>query len=94
MADLFGGSAGGGLYDFAASLGAPLALKDLGLAEADLDRAADLAVEESLLEPAAGGTGGGARSAAARLGWRPAGMMRLVAKRETGLTPRRRRGTA
>ena len=31
---------GAALYDFAASLGAPTALKDLGLKEADLDRAA------------------------------------------------------
>ena len=44
VAELFGGSVGGGLRDFAASLGAPLALRDLGLAEGDLDRAADIAV--------------------------------------------------
>lgn len=51
VADLFGGSVGGGLYDFAASLGAPLALKDLGLKEADLDRAADLAVKSPYWNP-------------------------------------------
>ncbi len=50
-ADLFGGSVGGGLYDFAASLGAPLALRDLGLQEADLDRAADLAVRNPYWNP-------------------------------------------
>lgn len=42
-AKLFGGSAGGGLWDFARSIGAPLALRDLGLSEADLDRAAEIA---------------------------------------------------
>lgn len=50
-ADLFGGSAGGGLYDFAARLGAPRALRDLGLKETDLDRAADLAVKNSYWNP-------------------------------------------
>ena len=43
VAEVFGGSVGGGLWDFAKSCGAPLALRDLGLSEADLDRAADLA---------------------------------------------------
>jgi maleylacetate reductase len=51
VADLFGGSVGIGLYNFAASLGAPLALKDLGLAETDLDRAADLAVKNPYWNP-------------------------------------------
>lgn len=51
VADLFGGSVGAGLHDFAASLGAPLALKDLGLKEADLDRAADLAVKSPYWNP-------------------------------------------
>lgn len=50
-AELFGGELGGGLYDFAKSLGAPLALKELGLAEADLDRAADLAVKNPYWNP-------------------------------------------
>lgn len=44
LADLFGGTIGSGLHDFAKSLGAPLALKDLGLLESQLDVAADLAV--------------------------------------------------
>jgi maleylacetate reductase len=51
VADLFGGSVGIGLYNFAVSLGAPLALKDLGLAETDLDRAADLAVKNPYWNP-------------------------------------------
>lgn len=51
LATMFGGKVGAGLYDFAASLGAPLALKDFGLAEADLDRAADLAVKNPYWNP-------------------------------------------
>ncbi|WP_321961406.1 maleylacetate reductase [Paraburkholderia sp. J7] len=51
LADLFGGSIGGGLYDFARSLGAPLALKDLGLKESQLDAAADLAVKNPYWNP-------------------------------------------
>jgi maleylacetate reductase len=50
-ADLFGGDIGPGLWDFAKSLGAPLALRDLGLAEADLDRAADLAAQNPYWNP-------------------------------------------
>jgi maleylacetate reductase len=50
-ADIFGGSVGGGLWDFAGSLGAPLALRDLGLAEADLDRAAEIAVQNPYHNP-------------------------------------------
>jgi len=50
-ADLFGGSLGGGLYDFATALGAPRALRDLGLAETDLDRAADIAVQNPYWNP-------------------------------------------
>ncbi|MBM7456647.1 maleylacetate reductase [Oceanisphaera litoralis] len=51
VAGLFGGSVGGGLYDFAAALGAPLALKELGLVEPDLDRAADIAVQTPYWNP-------------------------------------------
>ncbi|WP_322044012.1 maleylacetate reductase [Paraburkholderia sp. J67] len=51
LADLFGDSIGGGLYDFASSLGAPLALKDLGLKESQLDAAADLAVKNPYWNP-------------------------------------------
>lgn len=51
LADLFGGAIGGGLHDFARSLGAPLALKDLGLQEVQLDQAADLAVRNPYWNP-------------------------------------------
>ena len=45
VADLFEApTAGAGLYDFAASIGAPLSLASLGFAEADIARAADLAM--------------------------------------------------
>lgn len=50
-ADLFGGPIGGGLHKFAASLGAPLTLKDLGMKEADLDRAAELATRAPYWNP-------------------------------------------
>ena len=50
-AELFGGELGGGLWDFAQGLGAPLALKDLGLGEADLDRAAEIAVTNPYWNP-------------------------------------------
>lgn len=50
-AELFGGSIGGGLYDFAATLGAPQALRDLGLGQGDLDRAADIAVQNPYWNP-------------------------------------------
>jgi maleylacetate reductase len=51
VAELFGGSVGGGLWDFARDLGAPLRLADLGLSEADLDRAASIALENSYANP-------------------------------------------
>lgn len=50
-AALFGGDLGGGLWDFAAGIGAPLALRDLGLKETDLDRAADIAVQNPYWNP-------------------------------------------
>ena len=50
-AELFAGDLGGGLYDFAQNLQAPLALKELGLAEADLDKVADLAVQNPYWNP-------------------------------------------
>ncbi|NEX46642.1 maleylacetate reductase [Pseudotabrizicola algicola] len=43
LADLFGAAPGAGLWRFAQQNGAPMALRDLGLSESDLDRAADLA---------------------------------------------------
>ncbi|MGX9393989.1 maleylacetate reductase (plasmid) [Nitrobacteraceae bacterium UC4446_H13] len=51
VADLFGGPVGGKFYDFASSLGAPLALRDIGLSGSDLDRAADLAVKTPYWNP-------------------------------------------
>lgn len=51
VADLLGGTVGGGLYDLAASLGAPLALKELGVVEKDLDEAAELAVRNPYWNP-------------------------------------------
>lgn len=53
VAEIFGGSVGAGLYDFATSLGAPIALRDVGLAESDLDKAAGLAVENAYWNPRA-----------------------------------------
>lgn len=50
-AALFDGDLGGGLYDFAAELGAPLALRDLGVTLADLEKAADLAVKNPYWNP-------------------------------------------
>jgi maleylacetate reductase len=44
-------SAAQGLYDLARSLGAPLALKDIGMRESDLDRAADLATTAPYWNP-------------------------------------------
>ncbi|MEM1302099.1 MAG: iron-containing alcohol dehydrogenase, partial [Pseudomonadota bacterium] len=39
------------LWDFAKSLGAPLALRDLGVREADLDRMAELATQNPYWNP-------------------------------------------
>ena len=50
-AALFGGDLGAGLWDFAGSIGAPLALKDLGLTEADLDHAAEIATQTPYWNP-------------------------------------------
>jgi len=51
VAEIFGGSVGGGLWDFAKGIGAPLALRDLGLSEADLDRAAEIATQNPYWNP-------------------------------------------
>jgi maleylacetate reductase len=51
LADLFDGSVGGGLYEFAKSIGAPLALRDLGLQQVQLDDAADLAMKNPYWNP-------------------------------------------
>lgn len=50
-ARLFDGDLGGGLYDLAVSLGAPLALRDLGVERDDLGRIADLAVKNPYANP-------------------------------------------
>jgi maleylacetate reductase len=51
VARIFGGSVGGGLWDFAKANGAPLRLADLGLTEADLDRAAEIASRNPYANP-------------------------------------------
>jgi len=52
IAETFGeGSAGRGLWHFARRLGAPLRLSDLGMAEADLDRAAEIATRNPYANP-------------------------------------------
>ncbi|MDF1709068.1 MAG: maleylacetate reductase [Paracoccaceae bacterium] len=51
VAEVFGGSVGGGLWDLAAATGAPQRLSDLGLSEADLDRAASIAVQNPYHNP-------------------------------------------
>jgi maleylacetate reductase len=51
VADIFGGSAGGGLHDFAKSVGAPLTLRELGLKQDDLDRAAEIATKNPYWNP-------------------------------------------
>ena len=50
-AAIFGGSIGGGLWDFSKQIGAPMSLKDFGMTEADLDRAASIAVENPYWNP-------------------------------------------
>ncbi len=53
VAQVFGGDApGAALHDYATSSGAPLRLADIGMAEDDLDRAADLAVKNAYWNPA------------------------------------------
>ncbi|MEJ8472780.1 maleylacetate reductase [Roseibium algae] len=51
IADLFGTTPGTGLFDFSKDIGAPQALKDLGLTEADLDRATEIAIENPYWNP-------------------------------------------
>lgn len=51
VAEVFGGSPGQALYDFAAALGAPLSLKAFGLTETDLNRAADIATKNPYTNP-------------------------------------------
>jgi maleylacetate reductase len=51
LSETFGAPPGAGLWDFAKSVGAPLRLADLGLTEADLDRAAAIAVKNPYANP-------------------------------------------
>ena len=51
IGDIFGGSPGGGLYDFAKSLSAPMSLAELGFAETDIDKAADIATLNPYTNP-------------------------------------------
>lgn len=52
IAEMLGqASPGRALQDFAASLGAPVALRDLGMAEADLPRAAEIATRNAYWNP-------------------------------------------
>lgn len=52
IAEAFGGgSAGGGLWDFAKSVGSPLSLQEIGIKESDLDRAAAIAVKNAYSNP-------------------------------------------
>ena len=52
VADIFGGeSPGKALHAFAVAMSAPLALRDLGMKEADLDRAAEIATQNPYWNP-------------------------------------------
>lgn len=51
LAETFEATPGIGLFAFAEKLGSPTRLKDLGLSEADLDRAADIAVANPYSNP-------------------------------------------
>jgi maleylacetate reductase len=52
IAEAFGGgSAGGGLWDFAKRVGSPLSLQAIGIQEADLDRATAIAVKNAYANP-------------------------------------------
>lgn len=51
LAALFGDSPGRGLHGFARALDAPMSLRDLGMREADLDRAARIATENPYPNP-------------------------------------------
>lgn len=51
VTEIFGGSVGGGLWDFARAAGAPMALKDLGFSEKDLDLAAGIATQNPYANP-------------------------------------------
>jgi maleylacetate reductase len=51
IAEIFGATAGAGLYDFARSIGSPMSLRELGFREDDLDRAAEIATTSPYPNP-------------------------------------------
>lgn len=51
IAEIFGATPGRGLHALAQRLGSPLSLRELGLREADLDRAAEIATESPYANP-------------------------------------------
>lgn len=51
VAEIFGGEPGAALHRFAAKLGAPLALRDLGMKEEDLDLATEIATKNAYWNP-------------------------------------------
>lgn len=51
LARLFGGEIGAGLWEFARALGAPLALRDLGMREDQIDAAAEQATRQPYWNP-------------------------------------------
>jgi maleylacetate reductase len=51
VAEIFGGSPGPALYDFAKELGSPLSLKAIGMRAEDIDRAADIATQNPYWNP-------------------------------------------
>lgn len=53
ISDLFSETPGAGLFDFAEKIGAPQGLRELGLKESDLDRAAQIATENPYWNPCA-----------------------------------------
>lgn len=51
ISDLFGGPPGAALFDFAARIGAPLGLKQIGFKREDIDRAAEIATKTPYPNP-------------------------------------------
>lgn len=51
VSEALGGTPGVALFEFAVSLGAPTKLRDFGLSESDLDRAADIAAKNPYWNP-------------------------------------------
>lgn len=51
LGEIFGATPGRGLFAFAEAVGAPMRLRDLGLTEDDLDKAADMAAEHPYANP-------------------------------------------